>query len=106
VRAGFALPVADSHRLAIRFSSFAQLIADLRAMAATNILSLRSARPLGRLGFAAAMGNFAANADETGKTTEYVEIVSLIGWGPAPTQPQPAPRGSGSKSLAEALRPK
>ncbi|MDT9597850.1 methyltransferase domain-containing protein [Sphingosinicella rhizophila] len=105
-RAGFALPVADSHRLAIRFESLSQLIGDLRAIGGTNILSLRSGRALGRLGFAAATADFAAQVEEDGRTTEYIEIVSLIGWGPAPNQPQPARRGSGSASLAEALRPK
>jgi SAM-dependent methyltransferase len=103
-RAGFALPVADSHGLVIRFSGLLPLITDLRAMAATNILSQRSRKPLGRYGLAAAMADFATNADEDGKTSERFEIISLIGWAPSPTQPQPARRGSGTTSLAATLQ--
>jgi NADH dehydrogenase [ubiquinone] 1 alpha subcomplex assembly factor 5 len=104
-RAGFALPVADSHSLVIRFSNLLPLVADLRAMAATNILSQRSAVPLNRYGLAAAMADFAAHADDDGKTGERFEIISLIGWAPSPTQPQPARRGSGTASLGDVLRP-
>ena len=39
-------------------------------------------------------------------TTEVVELVFLSGWAPAPTQPAPARRGSGTASLADALKPK
>ncbi|HEX8217236.1 MAG TPA: methyltransferase domain-containing protein [Allosphingosinicella sp.] len=105
-RAGFALPVVDGETVTVRFSSLPRLVADLRAMAATNLLHGRSRRPLGRVGLAAAIDDFAAQADEGGKTPEQFEIVYLIGWAPSPDQPQPARRGSGKASLAEALQPK
>jgi NADH dehydrogenase [ubiquinone] 1 alpha subcomplex assembly factor 5 len=105
-RAGFALPVADGHGLDVRFGSFFQLVADLRAMGATNVLASRSARPLTRAALAAAAADFAAHADADGKTAERFEIVYLAGWAPAPGQPQPAARGSGTASLAAALGPK
>ena len=104
-RAGFALPVADSETLTVRFSSFASLVADLRAMGATNILTDRSRRPLGRLGLAAATAAFEAQADADGKIAERFEIVHMMGWAPAPDQPRPARRGSASASLADALKP-
>jgi hypothetical protein len=75
-------------------------------MGATNALSSRSRHPIGRAGVAAAIAAFAAEADSDGKTPERFEIVYLIGWAPSPDQPRPAPRGSGTASLAAALRPK
>ena len=102
-RAGFGLPVVDSDRLAIRFSSLASLVADLRSMGATNLLASRSRRPIGRIGLAAAMADFESSADADGKTTESFEIIYMIGWAPSPHQPSPAKRGSGTQSLAAAL---
>lgn len=104
-RAGFALPVADVEGVTVRFSSFLQLVADLRGMAATNILRGRG-RPLGRFGLAAAMAEFDARADPDGKTPERFEIVYLSGWAPGSGQPKPARRGSATVSLADALKPK
>lgn len=102
-RAGFALPVADSQRVTIRFPHLFGLIGDLRAMAGTNVLASRA--PLTRAGLAAAASAFAASADPDGKTAEQFEIVYLSGWAPSPDQPKPARRGSGTASLAEILRP-
>lgn len=103
-RAGFALPVADGETVTVRYSSLARLVADLRAMGATNVLRDRSTRPLGRLGHAAAAADFAAAAAPDGKTEERFELVYLTGWAPAPGQPKPARPGSAAASLAEALR--
>src|SRR5688572_30075681 len=103
-RAGFALPVADGHGLDVRFPSLFSLVADLRAMAATNVLAARSRRPLARPALAAAAAEFAARADADGKTAERFEIVHMLGWAPGPGQPKPAARGSGAASLAAALR--
>ncbi|HEX8643657.1 MAG TPA: methyltransferase domain-containing protein [Allosphingosinicella sp.] len=103
-RAGFALPVVDAETLTVRFSSLAGLVSDLRAMGATNILCSRSKRPIGRTGLAAAMADFAGQADGDGKTGERFEIVYLIGWAPSPDQPKPARRGSATSSLADALK--
>lgn len=103
-RAGFALPVADSSRTSVRYSGLFTLIEDLRAMGATNLLTARSKRPIGRVGLAAAAGAFASAAEPDGKTVERFDIIHLSGWAPAPSQPAPARRGSGTASLADALR--
>ena len=103
-RAGFALPVADSETLSVRYGDPLRLVADLRGMAATNVLC-DGAPPLGRVQVAALLAEFAAAADADGRTTEQIEIVYLTGWSPAPDQPKPARRGSGTRSLAAALRP-
>ena len=105
-RAGFALPVVDGETVRVRFGSLQRLVADLRAMGATNILASRSRRPLGRIGHAAALADFAAQADFEGRTAERFEIVYLTGWSPSPDQPRPAQRGSATASLAEALKRK
>ncbi|HEX5181596.1 MAG TPA: methyltransferase domain-containing protein [Allosphingosinicella sp.] len=105
VRAGFALPVVDAHGIDVRFPDLFALVRDLRAMAATNILSARARRPIGRLGLAAAAAKFAAAADPDGKTSERFEILHLLGWAPSPDQPKPARRGSAVVSLADALKP-
>ncbi|MBI5114698.1 MAG: methyltransferase domain-containing protein, partial [Rhodovulum sp.] len=47
-RAGFALPVVDSDRLTVRYSTALALMRDLRRMGATNVLSERRRTPLKR----------------------------------------------------------
>jgi SAM-dependent methyltransferase len=105
-RTGFALPVADTQSVEVRFSGLLPLLQDLRGMGGTNLLTSRSRKPLGRAGLAAAMADFDAHGGPDGKTTERFEIVHLLGWAPAPGQPRPAKRGSATASLAEALAPK
>ena len=103
-RAGFALPVADEEALTVRYSRFDRLIGDLRAMAGTNLLHARARQGFGRTGLAAAIADFAAGADADGKVPEQFRIVHVAGWAPGPDQPRPAARGSGSVSLADALK--
>lgn len=105
-RAGFALPVADSERMILRYAALPRLVGDLRALGWTNLLSARSRRPVGRLGYAAATAAFAQAADADGKVSERFEIIHLSGWAPSPDQPRPAPRGSGTASLADILKPR
>jgi NADH dehydrogenase [ubiquinone] 1 alpha subcomplex assembly factor 5 len=100
VRAGFALPVVDRDVIEVRYPSLTELVADLRAMGATNSLARRSRRPVTRTGLAAATADFGAG------TAERFEIVFLSGWAPAPDQPVPARRGSATASLADALKPR
>lgn len=103
-RAGFTLPVADTDTVTVRFSGLPSLVADLRAMGATNLLEARSRVPLGRTALAAAMASFAASADPDGKIPERFELLYLTAWAPAPDQPKPARRGSATASLAGALK--
>jgi len=104
-RAGFAMPVADSFGLQVRYSSLIGLTADLRGMASTNILVGQHA-PVSRDWIGQAASAFAQRCDPDGKTAEHFEIVCLTGWSPGPDQPVPARRGSGTVSLATALKPK
>jgi SAM-dependent methyltransferase len=101
VRAGFALPVADTERLTVRYASVFNLLADLRGMAASNLLPDRV--PMTRRILAQLADAFAARADAEGRTAEAFEVVFLTGWAPAPSQPKPARRGSATASLKTAL---
>lgn len=101
-RARFAMPVADSDTLNVRYSSLPALNADLRAHGWTNTLAT-SGPAVGKLGLLAAMQRFAEDADSDGKTPERFEILYLSGWAPSPDQPKPAKRGSATASLAGLL---
>ncbi|MCP3734547.1 methyltransferase domain-containing protein [Sphingomonas sp. RP10(2022)] len=102
VRAGFTLPVADVETLDVRYASLGRLLDDLRGMAASNILTARTAMTRDTLARAAAA--FADAAGPDGRTTERFAIVFVTGWAPDASQPQPARRGSATASLAAALR--
>ncbi|MBN8814645.1 MAG: methyltransferase domain-containing protein [Sphingomonas sp.] len=101
VRAGFALPVADGETLSVRYPDLFRLIADLRGMAASNLL--RDRVPLTRAVLGAATQAFADRADPDGRVAERFELIFLTGWAPSPDQPKPARRGSATASLASAL---
>lgn len=101
VRAGFALPVADSETVSVRYPDLFRLIADLRGMAASNVLRGRVA--LTRRVVAAAANAFAERADPDGRVAERFDLIFLTGWAPSPDQPKPAKRGSATASLASAL---
>ncbi|QLC21157.1 methyltransferase domain-containing protein [Parasphingopyxis sp. CP4] len=100
-RAGFALQVADGETLTVRYPGLNRLIGDLRGSANASLLQSPS---LSRTGLAAAHAAFEARRED-GKTSETFEIMYLTGWSPSPDQPKPAARGSGTTSLADALKP-
>lgn len=104
-RAGFALPVADVQSLRVGYGDLFALLADLRGMGAAQCLVSRPP-PLSREGVLRAAQTFAARADDDGRVRERFEIVHMSGWKPDPSQPKPARRGSGTVSLADALKPK
>ena len=79
--AGFARPVIDVERVNLSYRSFGKLIADLRAMAATNIL-LDRPRPLTRGQSAAAAAAF-MEAGEGERTIETFELLHFAAWTPA-----------------------
>lgn len=101
-RAGFALPVADGERLVVRYGNPLNIVSDLRGMAMANSLRDREAHGYGRTRLGLLIQHLAAQAEE--KTAETFEIVFMTGWAPGPGQPQPAARGSGTASLAAALK--
>ncbi|MDI1297520.1 MAG: methyltransferase domain-containing protein [bacterium] len=104
-RAGFAMPVADSETLHIRYGDILRLMHDLRGMGAGNVLASRPPM-LGRTALMDAAAHFAQAADPDGRTAEQMVILYLSGWKPDPTQAKPARRGSATVSLAAALNAK
>lgn len=72
-RAGWADPVVDSRPLAVRFSSLASLLADLRTQALTNVLS-QSGPIFTRKQYSIANEQFGVG------TVERFEILTLSGW--------------------------
>ena len=83
--AGLELPVVDVERVRLRYRTFADLVADLRGMAATNVLAGRSRLPLARSALHAAREEFARLGDHTG-TVETAELIHFAAWTPADPQ--------------------
>lgn len=104
MRAGFALPVADLETLEVGYPDMGRLAADLRGMAATNLLTER--RPATRGTLLAAAAAFQDQGGPNGRVRERFQIIHLTGWAPDPSQPKAARPGSAVASLAAALRPK
>ena len=109
-RAGFALPVADSETITVSYPDMLALMRDLRGMGETNALAARRrANGLGglrRATLARAGALYAERfGDADGRIRATFEILFLCGWAPAPSQPQPLPRGSATARLADALKP-
>ncbi|MEM8631843.1 MAG: SAM-dependent methyltransferase [Pseudomonadota bacterium] len=103
-RAGFALPVADSWTRTVHYKSLTGLMRDLRAMGEANALSDRLRRPTRRRILERAEEIYrSSHATDDGKLIATFEIVTLTGWAPDASQPQPLRPGSATTRLAEAL---
>jgi hypothetical protein len=80
--AGFDMPVVDVDRVTVSYPDFNLLVDDLRAMAATNILSVRSRNALSKGARDAASMQFSQLGD--GEVThEMFEILYFAAWSPA-----------------------
>ena len=100
---GLALPVADVAATALRYRDWRGLIADLRSAGLAGQLAA-APPPLTRAELTALDAGFAAAREEDGRADEVLRIIYFTAWAPHPDQPQPARRGSGKSSLAQALR--
>lgn len=103
-RAGFALPVADMEPLTLSYADGPALLAELRRMGETAPLAAGPGY-LRRDVLARAMALYQARFGDgedggEGRITARVDLVTLTGWKPHASQPQPAKRGSGQVSLA------
>ncbi len=103
-RAGFALPVVDSESVTVRYGTMFSLMADLRAMGATNILAERSRRLTPRSMFLRAAEVYQRRfADPDGRLRATFEILWLTAWAPHESQQKPLKPGSAKQRLADAL---
>jgi SAM-dependent methyltransferase len=104
-RAGFALPVADVEPLTVRYGTVFRLFSDLRAMGATNALTLRHKAPLRRAILMRAAEVYAARfADADGRLRASFDLVWLSGWAPHESQQKSLKPGSARMSLEAALK--
>jgi hypothetical protein len=78
-RVGWAKPVVDSRVLNVRFGALDRLVGDLRAQAASNVLTSVAPR-LTRAMRDAARKAFTQAADTDGRILEKFEILTLSGW--------------------------
>jgi NADH dehydrogenase [ubiquinone] 1 alpha subcomplex assembly factor 5 len=102
-RAGFALPVVEADTITVTYDHPLNLIAELRGMGETNALA-PPGRGLGRSTLSLACEIYRqlfGGAD--GRIPATFQLLTLSGWAPDPSQPQPIRRGSGQVHLAEAL---
>ncbi|WP_018699026.1 methyltransferase domain-containing protein [Amorphus coralli] len=103
-RAGMAIPVADVDRYTVRYSVLGDLVADLRAMGATNVLAGRDRRPLPRSVLARAEEIYRdLHADPDGRLRATFDLIALSGWRPHESQQKPLKPGSAKTRLADAL---
>ncbi|MDQ0505519.1 methyltransferase domain-containing protein [Xanthobacter agilis] len=103
-RAGFALPVADTDRIVVRYGSPFTLFSELRRMGAANALTERRRVPLRRDTLLKAAEIYGARfADPDGRLRVTFDIVWLSGWAPHESQQKPLAPGSAKMSLAAAL---
>lgn len=82
-RAGFAAPVADVERVTVDYGEPLRLLADLRAMGETNVLTERRRTPLRRATLIEAMRLYAEeHADARGRAVATFDLVTLTAWKP------------------------
>jgi hypothetical protein len=105
LRAGFAMPVADTSLLTALYPSPIDLMHELRAMGESNALSGRLRHPTRRTVFKKADAVYRESfANEDGTIPATFEIISLTGWCPDESQPKPLRPGSAKQRLADALK--
>ncbi len=99
-RAGFALPVVDGDTIELLYADPLTLLHELRAAGEANAVMLRARRPPPPTLFAAALATL---PQREGRSLATLRLAMMTGWSPAPNQPKPAARGSGTVRLGDVL---
>jgi len=103
-RAGFALPVADTDKVTVRYEHPLRLLHDLRRMGETNVLRERPRGPLTRPVLDRAFDIYAERfSGPDGRVVATFEILTVTGWAPHESQQKPLKPGSAKMRLADAL---
>ncbi len=103
-RAGFALPVADTDVVRVTYASPLDLMREIKAMGASNVLTARRRVPVTRkLLFRAAEIYSERFALADGRVPATFEIITLTAWVPHVSQQKPLQPGSAKARLADAL---
>ena len=101
-RAGFALPVAEVDRITVTYENAFKLMADLKGMGESNILTKRfRGLTSPRLMMECARIYSEKFTDDRGRITATFDIIYLMGWSPHKSQQQPLKPGQGKVSLTE-----
>lgn len=103
-RAGFALPVTDNDMLNVTYRDAVALMHDLRGMGETNAAAGRRRTVTRRETVMSVIRQYQDSAsDPDGRIRASFQIITLTGWAPAPTQPQPLRPGSADIPLGSVL---
>lgn len=103
-RAGLALPVADVETHIVRYATPFALMAELKALGASNPLADRPRRFASPALLSAAAAAYAErDGDTDGRVRATLEIIWLSGWVPHESQQKPLAPGSAKVSLASVL---
>ena len=103
-RAGFALPVTDADTIRVTYADAFGLFRDLRGMGETNAVIERRRTPLRRATLLRAAEIYQTRfAGADGRIPATFQVVTLTGWAPHESQPQPLRPGSARARLADAL---
>lgn len=106
-RAGFALPVTDSDVVTVTYASPLALMAEVKAMGASNMLLDRSRVPMTRRLLSRASEIYIRKfGTATGRVAATFEIITATAWAPDENQPKPLKPGSAQVRLADALKTK
>jgi hypothetical protein len=96
--------VADAETVTVSYENAFRLIADLRGMGETNAGLNRNPATPPRAFWPTVAARYAERfAEPDGRIPASFEVLFLAGWAPHDSQQKPRPRGSASRSLAEAL---
>ncbi|KAJ3487255.1 hypothetical protein NLI96_g3663 [Meripilus lineatus] len=102
-RAGFTLLTVDVDEVKVNYPSMWELMEDLRDMGESNaVIGRRNFIHRDTLAAASAIYQ-ALHGNEDGTIPATFQIIYLIGWKPAPTQPKPLERGSAKTKLKDVL---
>lgn len=103
-RVGLALPVADVETHVVRYASPFALMAEIKALGASNPLIDRAKRlATPALLAAAAAAYIERDGDPDGRIRATLEVIWLSGWAPHERQQQPLKPGSAKTRLGDVL---
>ncbi|EAU84405.1 hypothetical protein CC1G_01401 [Coprinopsis cinerea okayama7 len=102
-RAGFTLLTVDTDEVQVAYPSMWELVQDLQDMGESNAVIGRRTH-VGRDTLAAASAIYKElHGNEDGSIPATFQVIYMIGWKKADSQPKPLERGSGKVNLKEVL---
>jgi len=103
-RAGFTMLTIDTDEICVNYPSMFELMHDLKGMAENNASWIRKLHLHRETMFAASAIYQELYGNPDGTVPATFQVIYMIGWKPAPSQPQPLERGSGNVSMKDIYR--